>query len=246
MSDVQVVQRVLDFWDPLGASLYIGGSVGQIDEYDGYAFTIIEQLEANEPETIIRENLDRIRFENIGVSRKAKLKAENRYYAWVLKTVWENHRKSELNNLRVSEITNEKSRKDYLRIMPRLELFQQVIQSWDPWESSVAWQRGANTLNDYDDAALGLYEVISSNDGTMENICELLEAISYRENDKITFCIQNHKLKGEELENAFAIKVKQNSKKWEWLAEMFFSLKDLESRWRERVNKFPNSYRGLV
>jgi hypothetical protein len=47
MSDRQVIQTVLDFWDPYFASIYGASTLSQIDEYDSYAFPLLDLLRKN-------------------------------------------------------------------------------------------------------------------------------------------------------------------------------------------------------
>ena len=216
MSDLAVVQRVLDFWDPLGTSLCSGGSLGQIDEYDDFSFQCLDMLKRGLSQAELCEYLNQIRFDFIGLKITDENEADNRFYAWALVQTW-NRQLSNDSNMRLVDTSVGFSDKQYKRRVSSLEIVQQILQDWDPLEKSKRWLFGADTLKHYDEMALMVLDVCEKKKG-IDEICVVLQMITTSENDRVSFLLQNWANKEHVIEQKFQEEIRKRSVQNKWLA----------------------------
>lgn len=209
MSELQVVQTVLDFWDPYYASIYGSSSLSQIDEYDSYSFPILELLRKKASQDELFHFLNQTELVRGSFSRDEN-EARNRFFAWAFLQTWQRHQAKET-NIRQLHIDTVQVPDGKYRFMPRLELLQQYLQQWDPLEASKHWLYGADTLGQYDQASLLLDQAVGNADG--DEICLSLEFACLTKNDGISFALQNHRLAGESLQEEFHSHLIERSKR---------------------------------
>ncbi len=216
MSDLAVVQRVLDFWDPLGTSLCSGGSIAQIDEYDAYSLQCLDMLKRGLSQAELCEYLNQIRFKFIGLKITDENEADNRFYSWALVQTW-NRQLSNDSNLRLTDTNIGFSDKQYKRRVSSLEIVQQILQDWDPLEKSKLWLFGADTLKYYDELALIVLDVCEKKKG-IDEICVALQMVQNSENDKVSLLLQNWANKEHLIEQKFQEDIRKRSVQNKWLA----------------------------
>ena len=188
ITELQVVQRVIDFWNPL-AAFDTPVQIQQQDEYDDYGLPLLQLLRANAMEEDITEKLNDIRFGDMGIKRNEFLEADNRFYAWALLQTHKRHLIDKYSNILIAEESIESKKQGY-RIVTALQMIQQELQDWDPLKFSRAWLRGADTLNQYDDSAIAILNLIRTG-GSHEDVCLLLEKTTWSDSTKLVFCIEN-------------------------------------------------------
>ncbi len=237
MTDLEVIQRVLDFWDPLGTQLHSGGGLGQIGEYDSYSFEILDLLRQDTSEDRLTDFLDSVRFKSIGLERTQISEAKNRFYGWALLQTW-NRQSDKDSNFRLTTDSQIASTEEWRRVS-KLEILQKVLQDWDPLDYSKHWLYGADTLKSYDQSAQILHEAVETSD--IKEICNIIELVSTTHGDKIGFLISNRNLKGVTLENAFTGSIVQKSERNSWLANnliiLFAHWWEPSRRIRPRISK---------
>ena len=210
MSDAQVIERLLDVWDPLMTGLLSGGGIGCIGEYEYYVPRVLKLLQNNCKEV----GLQLYRFFNdtgseLGAESSDINDAKNRFFAWSILQIWETHKKS-YSNIRMVQVDEEPLLVTGKRKASVLEIIQQILQDWDPHAVTCHWLYGANTLGHYDSAALEILSLFE-NGGNDRIISEYLESLSYTEREKIGFCFENMSLSEEHLEKQFQKKIAENA-----------------------------------
>jgi hypothetical protein len=209
MSDIQVVQTVLDFWDPYCASIYRSSTLNQIDEYDSYSFPILDLLRKNVSEYDIFQFLNQTQLTRGALSGDEN-ESINRFFAWAFLQTWRRHQSKET-NIRFLHIDSVQLPDDEFRLMSRLELLQQYLQQWDPLEASKHWLFGADTLNQYDEASIALDEAVASRN--INEVCFALEVACLRIDDGIPFALENHSLNSENLQEKYHLHLIEKSKR---------------------------------
>lgn len=190
MSDLQVVQTVLDFWDPYSASIYRSSTLNQIDEYDSYSFPILELLRGNASFEDLRHFLIETELQKGRLSRDENY-ARNNFFAWALSQTWQRHASKETNIRRLHVDSVQLPDGDY-RFVPRLELIQQYLQQWDPLRASKYWLFGADTLSQYDESSILLDQALEDRD--VSDVCLALELACWKKDDGIAFALENYAL----------------------------------------------------
>ena len=232
MSDLQVVQTLLDFWDPYGASVYRSSGLGQIGEYDYCAAPIRELLSKNSSEEDLFKFLHQTELAKGGLSRDEN-DARNRFFAWAFKQVWKTHQSKDTNIRRLHVESVQLPAEEY-RIMPRLEILQQYLQQWDPLEASKYWLYGADTLSRYDEASLWLDEAIGSED--LAEVCLALQFASQGEGEGIGFAIENYGVEENVMQEKYQAYMLERSKRHEREAKELMRIFEEPSRSVRRRN----------
>jgi hypothetical protein len=217
MSDLQVVHRALDFWDPMFADFFFG----QFDEYDSYGPPLLQMLRSQANEIEIAEKLHEIRFKKMDARRTDVFEAKNRFYAWAILQIWK-RQQAPTSNIRIvdSLIKHEMQGR---RMIGDLELIQRRLEDWDPLELTKEWLCGADTLNIYDEYASRILNAIRAEVST-HDICIILEEAATSESDQISFCFDHPKLKGENLERSFAEEISKRASRNKDLASSIVSM----------------------
>lgn len=220
MSDLQVVQTVLDFWDPYSASIYRSSTLNQIDEYDSYSFAILDLLRASASQGDLFQFLNQTELTH-GTFSSDENESINRFFAWSFLQTWQRHQSKE-SNIRCLHIDSVQLPDEEYRFMPRLELLQQYLQQWDPLEASKHWLFGADTLNRYDRSSIVLDQAVESRD--IDEVCLALEAACLTEGDGIAFALENHSLERESLQERYHSHVIEKSKRHKDRAVLLMTL----------------------
>lgn len=189
MTNLEVVQRTLDFWDPLGASIFSGGAVTQIDEYDRYAVEACKLLTYGTTESTLRSYLDEIRFKKMGLKRNEKSAAENRFYAWSLLQVWETQQCPD-SNLRLVDARPRDTSPDGRLSVPHLRLVQMCLEEWDGKQIVKDWLWGADTINAYDEASIQILKLLQMG-SSVETLAEAFGWIHFSQDDSVVFFLEN-------------------------------------------------------
>lgn len=211
MSNLAVVQRVLDFWDPNSVSYYTSYGPYNIDEYDSYSFDVLELLERNSSQAVLLKYLNDTRLTADRVDADEQ-EPRNRFFAWALEQTWL-HQKLEGSNIRITDSDSLENNDGERRVLSRLELLQQYLQDWDPFKHSKHWLYGADSLRKYDPASLILDKAVDSAD--LSEIAVALARVSTSDAMKIGFCLDHHPIKGEALEEKFQAYLIERSKHYE-------------------------------
>ncbi len=220
MLDLQVVQTVLDFWDPYSASIYRASTLNQIDEYDSYSFPILDLLRTGS------SHADLFRFLNQTQLTRGALSADenesiNRFFAWAFLQTWQRNQSRET-NIRRLHIDSVQLPEGEYRFMPRLELIQQYLQQWDPLEASKHWLYGADTLHRYDQPSIVLDEAVQR--GNLEEVCLALEVACLAEGDGVAFALENYSLEKRTLQEHYHSHLVERSKRHQDRAEFLIKL----------------------
>lgn len=117
MSDLQVVQTVLDFWDPYCASIYRSSTLNQIDEYDSYSFPILDLLRKNASQDDLFQFLNQTELTR-GALSGDESESINRFFAWAFFQTWQRHQSKET-NIRRLHIDSVQLPDGEYRFMPR-------------------------------------------------------------------------------------------------------------------------------
>ena len=151
MSDAQVVQQVLNLWNPF--------DWGQFDEYTGYVFPIIDLLKNKSSEGKISKYLEHIRFNTMESTSMEKSLAlpEIDFYSWSLKRVWESQLSPSTNIRLVTDVCDKPNEK---RKITPLEKIQYALISHDCFREIKYWLYGADNLSIYDQWAIDLLELL--------------------------------------------------------------------------------------
>lgn len=220
MSDLHVIQTVLDFWDPYGASIFRSSKLSQIDEYDSYSFPILDLLRKNASQDDLFSFLKQTKLVKGSLSFDEN-EARNKFFAWAIMQIWQRHQLKE-SNKRILHVDSVQFPASEYRIIPRLELLQQYLQQWDPVEKSKYWLYGADTISQYDEASLLLDKSIEN--AHFDEICFALECACITKSDGISFGLQNHRLKGQALQESFHSHLIETSKRHKKRASLLLTI----------------------
>lgn len=220
MSDLQVVQTVLDFWDPYNASIYRSSTLNQIDEYDSYSFPLLDLLRTGSPHADLFQFLNQTELTRGALSADEN-ESRNRFFAWAFLQTWQRHQSKDT-NIRWLHIDTVQLPDGEYRIMPRRELLQQYLQQWDPLEASKHWLFGADTLNRYDKSSTALDEAVGNKD--VDGVCLALEIACLTEGDGVAFALENHPLEQQPLQERYHSHLIERSKRHKDRADFLIAL----------------------
>ncbi len=151
MSDIEVIQRVLDYWNPLGIGGFrewSGGGHNTIDEYDRYAFPIADYL-LKKDQLGLNEYLDDIQFSFMRNKKTTEAIAKTRYLSWCLTNVWKTQQRPDSNRRIVFDETRYLSDGAY-RVVDEMDAIQGCLEMFDPLDQFPTWLHGEDTLCAYD------------------------------------------------------------------------------------------------
>ena len=220
MSDLQVVQTVLDFWDPYNASIYRSSTLNQIDEYDSYSFPLLDLLRTGSPHADLFQFLNQTELTRGALSADEN-ESRNRFFAWAFLQTWQRHQSKDT-NIRWLHIDTVQLPDGEYRIVPRRELLQQYLQQWDPLEASKHWLFGADTLNRYDKSSTALDEAVGNKD--VDGVCLALEIACLTEGDGVAFALENHPLEQQPLQERYHSHLIERSKRHKDRADLLIAL----------------------
>jgi len=220
MSDLQVVQTVLDFWDPYNASIYRSSTLNQIDEYDSYSFPLLDLLRTGSPHADLFQFLNQTELTRGALSADEN-ESRNRFFAWAFLQTWQRHQSKDT-NIRWLHIDTVQLPDGEYRIVPRRELLQQYLQQWDPLEASKHWLFGADTLNRYDKSSTALDEAVGNKD--VDGVCLALEIACLTEGDGVAFALENHPLEQQPLQERYHSHLIERSKRHKDRADFLIAL----------------------
>lgn len=233
MSDLQVIQTVLDFWDPYRASIFRSSNLNQIDEYDSYSFPILELLRKNASQDELFLFLRKTELGK-GLLSFEENEVRNKFFAWAFVQTWQKHQVID-SNMRIVHFDSVEIPDSEFRLIPRLELLQQYLQQWDPVKKSKYWLYGADTISYYDEASLLLDKSIENE--IIDEICIALEFACINESDAISFALQNQILKAQVLQEAFHSHLMETSKRHQDRAKLLMSIFREPNRQIQRRNQ---------
>lgn len=220
MSDLQVVQTVLDFWDPYNASIYRSSTLNQIDEYDSYSFPLLDLLRTGSPHADLFQFLNQTELTRGALSADEN-ESRNRFFAWAFLQTWQRHQSKDT-NIRWLHIDTVQLPDGEYRIVPRRELLQQYLQQWDPLEASKHWLFGADTLNRYDKSSTALDEAVGNKD--VDGVCLALEIACLTEGDGVAFALENHPLEQQPFQERYHSHLIERSKRHKDRADFLIAL----------------------